>query len=149
MCAGHIHFGQVDLTEQDRFFLAGIGDGFCRRVGHKTLPPKLDAVPAGRGFLADTIDRDNAAAVCDRMSALKRLRRRAGDRLGHGEVFVILALEKILGGEQFLRADDLRPVFRRLFGLGQCGLEIFGGNAEAATWIKPVVTGSLALASGA
>ena len=148
MCAGHIHFGQVDLAEQDRFLLAGIGDGFFRRVGDKTLPPKLDAVPAGRGFVADTIDRGNAAAVCDCMTVLKRLRRRAGDRLGHGEVFVVLALAKILGGEQFLRADDLRPVFRRLFGLGQGGLEIFGGNAEAAAWIKPMVTGSLAAGIG-
>ena len=148
MCAGHIHFGQVDLAEQDRFFLTSIGDGFCRRVGDKTLPPKLDTVPACRGFVADTIDRGNAAAVCDRMTALKRLRRRAGDRLGHGEVFVILALVKILGGEQFLPADDLRPVFRRLFGLGQGILEIFGGNAEASDWIKPMVTGSLAAGIG-
>ena len=148
MCAGHIHFGQVDLTEQDRFFLAGIGDGFCRRVGDKTLPQKLDAVPASRGSVGDMIDRGNAAAVCDRMSALKSLRRRAGDRLGHGGVFVILALAKILGGEQFLRADDLRLVFRRLFGLGQGVLEIFWGNAEAAAWIKPMVTGSLAAGIG-
>ena len=73
MCAGHTHFGQVDLAEQDRFFLAGIGDGFSRRVGDKTLPPKLDAVPAGRGFVADTVDRGNAAAVCDRMTTLNRL----------------------------------------------------------------------------
>ena len=148
MCAGHIHFGQVALAEQDRFFLAGIGDGFSRSVGDKTLPSKLDAVPAGRGFVADTIDRGNAAVVCDRMTALKRLRRRAGDRLGHGEVFVILALVKILGGEQFLPTDDLRPVFRRLFGLGQGVLEIFGGNAGAAAWIKPMVTGSLAAGIG-
>jgi hypothetical protein len=92
-----------------------------------SMPPR-----SGRGFVADTIYRGNAAAVCDRMTALKRLRRWAGDRLGHGEVFVILALAKILGGEQFLSADDLGPVFRRLFGLAQGILEIFGGNAEAA-----------------
>jgi len=73
MCAGHTHFGQVDLAEQDRFFLAGIGDDFSRRVGDKTLPPKLNAVPAGRGFVADTIDRGNVAAVCDRMTPLNRL----------------------------------------------------------------------------
>jgi len=141
MCAGQIHFDQVGLVEQDRFFLAGIGDGFSRSVGDKTLPPKLDAVLAGRGFVGDTIYRGNAAAVCDRITALKRLRRRAGDRLGHGEVFVILALAKILGDEQFLPADDLGPVFRRLFGLDQGILEISGGNAEAVAWIKPMVTG--------
>jgi len=73
MGAGRVHLAQIDLAEQDRFFLAGIGDGFSRRVGDKTLPPKLNAVAAGRGFVADTIDRGNVAAVCDRMTALNRL----------------------------------------------------------------------------
>ena len=140
MCAGHIHFDQVGLAEQGRFFLAGIGDSFSRSVGDKTLPPKLDAVPACRGFAADTLYRGNAASVFDRMTAVKRLRRRAGDWLGHGEVFVILALAEILGDEQFLPADDLRPVFRRLFGLDQGILEVFGGNAEAVAWIKAMAT---------
>ena len=83
-------------------------------------------INARAALLEQRDDQHHAAALGQ---ALKRLRRRAGDRLGHGEVFVILALAKILGGEQFLRADNLRPVFRRLFGLGQGGLEIFGGNA--------------------
>ena len=40
---------------------------------------------------------------------------------------MIFVLTKILSGKQFLRADFLRAISRRLFGLGQGGLEIPGG----------------------
>ena len=51
------------------------------------------------------------------------------DCLGHGRVFVILDPTKILGDEQFLRADNFRPFFRLPFSLGQRGLEVLAGNA--------------------
>ena len=45
-----------------------------------------------------------------------------------GKVFMIYALVKILSGEQLLRANNLRPIFRSLFGLDQGGFEIYGGK---------------------
>ena len=46
MCAGHIHFGQVDLAEQERFFIGDAGDDFSQCAGDETLPTKLDACTA-------------------------------------------------------------------------------------------------------
>ena len=41
---------------------------------------------------------------------------------------MIFVLKKILSGKQFLRADNLRAISRRLFGLGQGALETPGGT---------------------
>ena len=41
---------------------------------------------------------------------------------------MIFVLKKILSGKQFLRADNLRTISRRLFGLGQGALETPGGT---------------------
>jgi hypothetical protein len=50
------------------------------------------------------------------------------ESFGQGEVFMIFVLKKILSGKQFLRADNLRTISRRLFGLGQGALETPGGT---------------------
>ncbi len=46
MGADRVHLGQVDLAEQDRFFIADAGDNFFRSPGDEVLPAKLDVCAA-------------------------------------------------------------------------------------------------------
>ena len=58
---------------------------------------------------------------------LKRVGARAGNRFGQFEVFVVFALAEILRAKQFLRADDLRAVFREPLCFRERAFQILGG----------------------
>ncbi len=60
MGAGRVHLGQVNLAEQDRFFVANAGDDFSQCAGDKTLLAKLDACTA---LLEQRGDQHFAAAL--------------------------------------------------------------------------------------
>ena len=60
MGAGRVHLGQVNLAEQDRFFVANASDDFSQCAGDETLPTKLDACTA---LLKQSGDQPFAAAL--------------------------------------------------------------------------------------
>ena len=60
MGAGRAHLGQVDLAEQERFFIGDAGDDFSQCAGDETLPTKLDACTA---LLEQRGDQPFAAAL--------------------------------------------------------------------------------------
>ena len=46
MGAGRVHLAQIDLAEQDRFFISGGDDDFSRCIGVKLYPQ--NSMPAPR-----------------------------------------------------------------------------------------------------
>ena len=67
--------------------------------------------------------------------------RRAGNRFGELEIFVVFGLAEVLGAKEFLRADDLRALLRRrVRAAARVFFRLAAGSDEQAVWIKPMLT---------